>query len=395
MTLRIAGQLTLPGSAPDIRFDPTGRWIAAAYVRNIVFWPVGRPNRYVLPGDVGDFTPDGRLLVYSGVPVTASLRVQDLVGGAPQDLWRVQQGINFTVSFDPHRKYMGVGAENGCYVLSLADGRARQIPSDRPGGSYRKPAFSMDGRRVATARADKEAAIYVWDLEANTVQVLEQSRGQHFWDFTFAEDGSLFSSDFTGQLRRWNIRDGSSTVVYESQFPKGAMDCLTFTRDARVLVVCDGSPALDQTYVGVATLIDAEHHTSRAISSHGNRVWSLGLDAAKTFLTTSSYDGTVRVGPISGEEPHVLRVGGGEMTSARISPDGSWIAAQHKGDASKSAVCLLRRPGGPPLHTIPHEELLSRLRALTNLRVVPDKTSQTGYRFDKLPFAGWKEIPVQ
>jgi len=50
-------------------------------------------------------------------------------------------------------------------------------------------------------------------------------------------------------------------------------------------------------------------------------------------------------------------------------------------------------PVGPPLHTLPYDALLTRLRALTNLRVVPDPASATGYKLEPGPFPGWANAP--
>lgn len=47
----------------------------------------------------------------------------------------------------------------------------------------------------------------------------------------------------------------------------------------------------------------------------------------------------------------------------------------------------------PPLHTLPYDELLEKLRRLTNLRVVPDPGSPTGYRVEPGPFPGWADMP--
>ncbi len=47
-------------------------------------------------------------------------------------------------------------------------------------------------------------------------------------------------------------------------------------------------------------------------------------------------------------------------------------------------------------NAIPHallREILSRIRALTNLRVVSDDASDTGYRVEVGPFPGWKKLP--
>ena len=51
-------------------------------------------------------------------------------------------------------------------------------------------------------------------------------------------------------------------------------------------------------------------------------------------------------------------------------------------------------PEGPPFHTLPYEELLERVRALTNLRVVEDEHSVTGYSLGLDPFPGWETLPT-
>jgi hypothetical protein len=72
-----------------------------------------------------------------------------------------------------------------------------------------------------------------------------------------------------------------------------------------------------------------------------------------------------------------------------VSPDGSWIAT----NTSKSCT-FWRVPEGRPLQTLPREEFLERLKELTNLRVVADKVSSTGYRIDRDPFPGWEKPPA-
>ncbi len=44
----------------------------------------------------------------------------------------------------------------------------------------------------------------------------------------------------------------------------------------------------------------------------------------------------------------------------------------------------------PPLPTLPYDELLAKLRALTNLRVVEDPASAAGYKLEVGPFPGWR-----
>ena len=99
----------------------------------------------------------------------------------------------------------------------------------------------------------------------------------------------------------------------------------------------------------------------------------------------------MRVGPASGGEPHLL-LGGheGVVWSVDISPDGRWVAS-----VGDEAIHLWPMPDvtKPPLHTLPYEELLAKLDTLTNLRVVRDPETSTGWSLDVGPLPGWDEVP--
>ncbi len=46
-----------------------------------------------------------------------------------------------------------------------------------------------------------------------------------------------------------------------------------------------------------------------------------------------------------------------------------------------------------PFIRFAYEDLLERLRNVTNVRVVEDDASSTGYRIDIAPFPGWEKLP--
>ena len=54
--------------------------------------------------------------------------------------------------------------------------------------------------------------------------------------------------------------------------------------------------------------------------------------------------------------------------------------------------CLRSRCGEKPGQLV-GDELLNRLRAVTNQRVVEDAATPGGYRLDFEPFKGWKREP--
>jgi WD40 repeat protein len=138
------------------------------------------------------------------------------------------------------------------------------------------------------------------------------------------------------------------------------------------------------------SVFDLASGETREITTHGNRLSSSTLDASGTILVTASLDGVVRVGLLNGEEPHLLHGHSGSTTVA-VSPDGRWIAS----GSSDGTIRLWPTPdlSKSPLHTLPYDELLAKLRSLTNLRAVRDPTSDTGWKIEVGPFPGWAEVP--
>jgi hypothetical protein len=43
---------------------------------------------------------------------------------------------------------------------------------------------------------------------------------------------------------------------------------------------------------------------------------------------------------------------------------------------------------------MPHQELMAKLDTFTNVRLVPDESTPTGYRPEIHPFPGWETAPT-
>ena len=138
-------------------------------------------------------------------------------------------------------------------------------------------------------------------------------------------------------------------------------------------------------------MFDLTRGTHWPVTSHGPDVAFATLDASGTRLVTGDPTGTVRVGPASGGTPHLLVGHSSAVNAVAVSPDGRWVAS-----ASGAEIRLWPIPdlATPPFHTLPHAELLAKLRAMTNLRVVEDAAAATGYKLDVGPFPGWKDVPT-
>jgi WD40 repeat protein len=75
-----------------------------------------------------------------------------------------------------------------------------------------------------------------------------------------------------------------------------------------------------------------------------------------------------------------------------IDPRGRWIASS----SPDNIVRLWPMPdlSKPPLHTLPRQELIAKLKTLTNIRLVRDPKSATGWTLTHDPFPGWETVPT-
>jgi WD40 repeat protein len=166
---------------------------------------------------------------------------------------------------------------------------------------------------------------------------------------------------------------------------------LDFSGDGSLLLVAASPSREPQAALEELLLLDLDAETSHRITTHGSQVQRARLSASGRIVVTGGVDGVIRVGPASGEEPHLLLGHKGPVIGLAISPDERWIAS-----SSDESISIWPMPDvtQPPLHTLPPEDLLAKLDALTNLRVVRDPTSPTGWSEEIGRFPGWKDVPT-
>jgi WD40 repeat protein len=142
--------------------------------------------------------------------------------------------------------------------------------------------------------------------------------------------------------------------------------------------------------VGTAFVYDLETKKAHPLETHGDQVTCVAWDLTGKLVVTGSRDGTVRVGPATGEAPHLLLGHEGTVREIVADPEGRWIVSA----GEDGTVRLWPLPiEGKPFQTLPHDELLARLRSLTNFRVVPDRSAPGGYRLGFERFTGWNRQP--
>ena len=136
---------------------------------------------------------------------------------------------------------------------------------------------------------------------------------------------------------------------------------------------------------------DFQEDVSWDLIRHGKHVVQVAWLPSGEQVATGSTDGIIRVGSASGEEPHLLYGHEGVVFTLAVDPRGRWLASS----GMDGSIYLWPLPEGRPFHTLPHDEFLDRLRALTNYRVVRDETSTSGYRVELAPSPGWDdEVPT-
>jgi WD40 repeat protein len=419
-----AGPLALPNADLPLSnggaLDPGGEWLATANGTAVVLRPLDSRRGRVLQregrplSDVA-FTPDGRWLASTSPPEIvvrlwplsphAALERRDLlVSGEPSP--------RFPIAVHPDGRHVLVVSYAGQAVLVPTEGGRPRVLERSSMAMLDSPAFSRDGRYAAFGARNRPGGnvIELWDLRSGEARTLDPSPSEGESEcgvgpymesavagVAFTSDGRLLSAGFSG-LRLWNLDDGTNRLLRPCA-PEKPIQLLGGSAVDRFLLA-DTNNVLNES---VLTFHDLAAGTSRELSSHGNAVWSVALDSSGEIAVTGSFDGLVRVGTVDDAEPHLLYGHGAEVFSLAVSPDGRWIASA----SVDGTIRLWPMPTGPPLHTLPYAELLARLRSFTNLRVVRDEGTETGYRVEvpasetpmsavrapSGPFPGWAVQP--
>ncbi len=384
-----------------LALDPPGRWVVTTRPTAIRFWPLTWPRYHVIPNPravvvSAGFTPDGTRLVLRSLE---EVIVVPLVPGIGSRSASRAAGRGYRCAIHPSGTRIATTGSHALVTLPLDGAEVGEplevVPSG--GASRVGAAYDPTGRLLATATAGADSPerqlLQVLDLETGERTELPLAAGAAEEAFDrvdggiatlhFAADGTLYSGG-DGGIRRWDLTTGSSELVLACEkwcwmFPSG---------DGKQALVASGEPWAEAT--GLLT-IDLETGATRTVRSHGDRFKSFAaaMDPSGRAIVTGRADG-VRVGPSDGGEPHLLLGHEEPVTAVAVSPDGRWIAS-----VGGSEIRLWGMPdvSRPPLHTLPHDELLGKLDGLTNLRAVRDPDSATGWTLEAGPFPGWAEVP--
>ncbi len=224
-------------------------------------------------------------------------------------------------------------------------------------GFVRTATFSPDGKRIATAAADKTVRLW-WAEDGGRIAEL-RGHDDIVRSAVFSPDGKLLASaSFDGDVRLWDAADG------------GREDTLSGHDDevASVAFSADGKQLVSASYDATARVWDVGRgSTTTVLVGHTRKVVSAVFSPDGRRVLTASDDGTARLwNAATGDLITELRGHEAGLISARFSPDGSQIVT-----ASIDRTARLWDGGtgaaGPVLR--------GHIRQLISVRFSPDGTA--------------------
>jgi WD40 repeat protein len=388
-------------------FDPTSRWLALGDLARttVEFWPVESPRRRVLPGFASAislaFSPDSRWLATCPYFKPARLWPASASEGRAQAISKDPDEPCVTLAMRPGNHSVLVGTAAGGVMLYPFPGGTPRSLLEGWAEARLVVAFDPSGRRAVASpqkglgdQAAELRVLRLWDLATGQDRVYSIAHltdaAWALWCAALAPDGRVYLSG-PGGVRRLSLPSEPGGIVSAEMIHAAGFAGFDLSREGRLLLVAaTRSPGIFDPREDLL-LLDLVAQTTRRITSHGAQLMTGVLSRSGRIIVTGGHDGILRVGPVTGEEPHLLLGHKGPITGLAVSPDERWIAS-----SSDESITIWPMPDvtKPPLHTLPHAELMATLDALTNLRVVRDPAEPTGWKLEVGPFPGWKDVPT-
>jgi WD40 repeat protein len=381
----------------DLAFSPDGQWLATAGAGyNVTLWPLTKRYNRVLRGHdctvlSSVFSPDGSHYFTIGVD-DGKVLSWDMSGGAgrkPTVLFEEPAAWSGWLSVDPRGRFL---------MCSLGGFGTQKIPLDggdpTPVDGLPDGQLVLDptGRLAASIPGIGFSTVVVVDLESGESLELEEPGDGFVSGWAFDREGRLLVAR-GGVLSRWDPATRETEVLLKGENQIGYGEGAVASGHNAIRVFDDG-----RVYIGglERSILDPEDGTRTAlpaVDQPQRRLAHDAFDPAGSVVATGRRDGVIEVGLVSRDARHLLVGHEAAYVIPQISPDGRWIASA--GQDGTLRLWPMPDLSKPPLHTLPYDELMTKLETLTNLRIVPDSEEATGYRLTSDPTAwrGWSQVP--
>jgi serine/threonine protein kinase/WD40 repeat protein len=263
------------------------------------------------------FAPAGNVLAtcyYSG------LTLWDTTSLKPLREISVGQLRNNNLAFSPDGKFMAVATRDSP-TLFYDTATGEKLPSLPEGvippGSGGTVAFSRDGTRMATGHG----SLKIWDVASRRL-IRSFDSGEPLAICFSADGGSVFTSEFSGAVRLWNVSDGANEAILSGQ--EGFYSRLGLSPDG-VFLAGGGSQIELWNW--------RERQLLRVFRGHESAIRALAFTPDGGIVVSGSADGTVRLwstqlalAPATNSIARVKVFWSGNRL-CQFSPNGKWLAA--------------------------------------------------------------------
>jgi DNA-binding winged helix-turn-helix (wHTH) protein/WD40 repeat protein len=386
-----------------------GKWLATNDQGGLILWPL--VPRYPAVINV-EFTPyshgvrfglDGRFLATAAAD--GKIRLWPLVGLVPAASRVVfESSTPSRVRISPEGELFASGGMAPPSFRDVWIGKAGEKPTALSGADELTAgttveAFSRDGRFVAATDGwydPANTALHVWEVATGEEVAVLRLEGEEIRPFAIFVEGKKLITGSTKGVLSWDIDTAEIRVLVETRVRMAAA-----TEDGRRLLLTQEREGVSSPFggggqdpAGSPSFFDLDTGEVTALTTHGLQVRALALNNEGTVAVTGDSNGIIRVGPVTGEEPHLLLGHKGEILGdcLAIDPLGRWIASC--GIDKTLRLWPMPDLSKPPLHTLPREELIAKLKTLTNVRIERDPDSSTGWTLTHEPFPGWETVPT-
>lgn len=402
--------------AAGATFHPSGEWliVSTQFMERLTFWPLGGSRPSVVGGYSGfmrpiAFSPDGKWLatVWGRGAEMKQVRLWPLPGSGSAGVRKIalpEEGLWNQLVFDPRGRYLLVaGLPELAYVVPLDGSPPQRLAGLSDGKQLPRVAVSPSGQLIAAAvgHGEGEKALRVLDVGTGDLRRFHLAEGsttdrayeRAVWSLVFANESTLYSAG-DGGIRRWDLSNGSHEIVMQAE-PEYLAEMSLGPNRGTALVLEHNVATGGAGESHLPIVLDLTTGKARSLAAFGQRFTKLGLlvlDYSGTVAVTGDQGGVIRVGRVAEDNPHLLVGHVGPVDAVAISPDGRWVASA--GEDNTLRLWPAPDLDRPPLHTLPLDDLLAQLTALTNIRVVRDPESVEGWSVTLGPFPGWHEVPT-